>query len=150
LAVLNALEVKTSDIANAYLSAPCVEKICVMFGPEWGADAGKKAIIVCSLYGLKSAGNAFRNHLADCMRELRYKSSLADPDLWYKDKTKVDGEQYYSYILLYVDDCLCIHEDAAGKLHELNKYFKMKKGSIGDPDIYLGAKLKPVSSQMVS
>jgi hypothetical protein len=143
IAALNALEVKTSDIQNAYLTAPCVEKIWLKLGPEWGADEGKKAFVVRSLYGLKSAGQAFRNHLADCMRTLGYFPSLADPDLWMKAQTKVDGQRYYSYILLYVDDCLCIHEDAAAKLHELDKYFKMKPGSICDPDIYLGAKVKP-------
>ena len=34
-------------------------------GPEFGDEAGRTAIIVRSLYGLKSAGASFRNHLAD-------------------------------------------------------------------------------------
>jgi hypothetical protein len=53
LAALNALEVKTADIANAYLTAPVGEKIwwCTL-GPEFGAVAGKKAVIVRALYGL--------------------------------------------------------------------------------------------------
>jgi len=62
--------------------------------------------------------------------------------LWYKPMTTEDGIPYYAYILLYVDDCLCICHDAVGQLEELDQYFKMKPGSIGDPDIYLGAKLK--------
>ena len=77
------------------------------------------------------------------MRTLGYESNLADPDLWMKAETRSDGTRYYSYILLYVDDCLCIHEDAKTKLLELDRYFKMKPGSISDPDIYLGAKVKP-------
>ena len=143
LAALNAPEVKTSDIQNACLSAPCVEKTWLTLGPEWGADAGKKAFVVRSLCGLKSVGQAFRNHLADCMRTLEYESSLADPDLWMKAETRSDGSRCCSCILLHVDDCLCIHEDAKSKLLELDKYFKMKPGSIGDPDIYLGVKVKP-------
>ena len=47
-------------------------------------------------------------------------------------------------MLLYVDDCLAIHHDAEMALTELDNYFAMKKGSIGDPDIYLGAKLRAV------
>ena len=43
-----------------------------------------------------------------------------------------------------LDDCLCIHHDAVGALRELDKYFQMKPGSIGDPDIYLGTKLRKV------
>jgi hypothetical protein len=71
LAALNDLEVKTADIENAYLTAPIGEKIWCTLGPEFGGDAGKRAIIVRALYGLKSAGASFRNHLADCMRHLR-------------------------------------------------------------------------------
>ena len=71
LAALNNLQVKTSNIM-AYLTAPAVKKIWCMFGPKWGNNAGKKAIIVRALYGLKSAGATFCNHLADCMRTLEY------------------------------------------------------------------------------
>jgi hypothetical protein len=45
---------------------------------------------------------------------------------------------------MYVDDCLCIHHDPRGELEKLDKYFMMKPGSIGDPDMYLGAKLRKV------
>jgi Reverse transcriptase (RNA-dependent DNA polymerase) len=145
LAALNDLEVKSSDIENAYLTAPVAEKIWTILGPEFGTDKGKKAIVVRSLYGLKSSGAAFRNHLADCMRHLGWTSCLADPDVWYKAEVRPeDGFQYYAYCLLYVDDALVIHHDATTALDRLDKYFKMKAGSIGDPDFYLGAKLKPV------
>ena len=59
LTALNGLEVKTTDIKNAYLTAPVNEKIWCTLGPKFGSDAGKPAIIVCSLYGLKSAGATF-------------------------------------------------------------------------------------------
>ena len=42
----------------------------------------------------------------------------------------------------YVDDCLCIGHNAEQELYKIHKFFKMKDGSIGDPDIYLGAKVK--------
>ena len=148
LAALNDLEVQTCDIENAYLTAPCQEKIWTVLGPEFGADAGKSAIIVRSLYGLKSSGAAFRNHLADCMRMMGYQPCLADRDLWYKEMVRPsDGHRYYAYILLYVDDALCIHHDAKGQLKHLDHYFKMKKGSIGDPDIYLGAKVRKMTME---
>ena len=50
--------------------------------------------------------------------------------------------EYYSYILCYVDDVLVVHHDAMTTLMKIDKYFKLKPSSIGDPDIYLGAKLK--------
>jgi hypothetical protein len=65
LAVLNNLEVKTADIKNACLTAPVSEKICHVLGPEFSANTGKHAIVVWSLYGLKSAGASFWNHKFD-------------------------------------------------------------------------------------
>ena len=50
----------------------------------------------------------------------------------------------YGYVLLYVDDCLAISHDATSVLQRLDNFFQMKPGSIGDPDIYLGAKLREV------
>jgi len=62
---LNDLHVKVSDIENAHITAPCTEKIWIVLGPEFGSDAGKSAIIVRALYGLKSADASFCNYLAD-------------------------------------------------------------------------------------
>jgi hypothetical protein len=64
LAALNDLDVKMADIENAYLTAPITEKVWTVLGPEFGDDAGKRALIVRALYGLKSAGAASRIHLA--------------------------------------------------------------------------------------
>jgi Reverse transcriptase (RNA-dependent DNA polymerase) len=152
LAALNDLEVKASDIMNAYLTSPCEEKIWTVLGPEFGSDAGRKAILVRALYGLKRAGASFSRHLADCMQMLGYKSCKANPDVWMKAMVRPDnGFEYYAYILLYVDDMLCIHHDAESAIRQLDKYFPMKAGSIslkagsiGNPDIYLGMKLQKV------
>jgi len=56
-----------------------------------------------------------------------------------------DGLEYWKYILLYVDDCMAIAHDAEDELWHIDKYFPMKKGSIGDPDLYLGSKLRKVT-----
>ena len=95
LAALNDLKVKTAEMENAYLIAPVGEKIwCQLLGPEFGIDAGKKAIIVRSLYGLKSAGASFRYHLADCICK-------ADPDVWLKPEVRDEDAsfKYYAYWL---------------------------------------------------
>ena len=76
LATLNELKVKTSDIKNAYLRAPTEEKLYTILGPEFGLEEGKPAIIVGALYGTKSAGASFRNHLEDCMLLLDYESCV--------------------------------------------------------------------------
>jgi len=71
---------------------------------------------------------------------------MADSDLWSKLVVRLDhGLKYYAYILLYVDDCICIQHDAESALYEMNRYFPMKKGLIGDTDIYLWSKLRTVT-----
>jgi hypothetical protein len=143
LAALNDLDVKMADIENAYLAAPITEKVWTVLGPEFGDDSGKRALIVIALYGLKSAGPAFRNHLAECMKHLGWHPCRADRDLWMKAETcPDDGFLYWAYILIYVDDILCVHHDPGSPLAKLDEYFNMKEGSIQVPTFYLGAKLK--------
>jgi hypothetical protein len=48
LAGLNDLQVTVSDIENAYITAPCTQKIWTILGPEFGPDAGKSAIVCCA------------------------------------------------------------------------------------------------------
>ena len=84
LAALNALEVKCGDVNNAYIAATITEKVWSILGPEFGADAGRKDITFRALYGMKSAGAAFRAHLYIFMWGLGYEPCLSDPDLWYK------------------------------------------------------------------
>ncbi|KAL7525384.1 hypothetical protein ACHAXR_000985, partial [Thalassiosira sp. AJA248-18] len=110
----------------------------------FGEDAGKKAIIVCAIYGLKSSGAAFRKHLGECMSGLGYKPCLAGPDLWLKPQSRDAGTSYYSYILCYVDGVLVVDDDAQPILDRINKFMKLKGGS-SEPDIYLGAKLKKIT-----
>jgi hypothetical protein len=77
------------------------------------------------------------------MQHLGYTSCLANPDLWYKEvKLTETGVSYYSYILIYIDDILCIHHDAMPMHDKLKNYFTLKPSLIGNPSMYLGAKLK--------
>ena len=86
IAALNDVEVKLGDIFNAYAQASITEKIWSTLGPEFGENIKKITVIVDALYGLKSAGAAFRSHLSRCMEFLWYESCKADPNLWLKPK----------------------------------------------------------------
>jgi hypothetical protein len=81
LAALNDLDVKMDDIENAYLTSPITEKVWTVLGPEFGDDDGKRALTMQALYGMKSAGAAFRNHLAECMKNVGWNPCHADRDL---------------------------------------------------------------------
>jgi hypothetical protein len=70
LAALNDMDVKMADVENAYMTAPITEKVWTLIGPEFKDDPGKRSLIAKALYGFNSAGAAFRNHLAECMKQL--------------------------------------------------------------------------------
>ena len=141
ISALNDLEVKSCNSLNNYVQASITEKVLTTLGPKFGKDARKTALIVNALYGLKSAGAAFRSHLAMCMESLGYQSCKADPNLWLKPEIRPeDGVTYYSYLLCNVDYILCIHHNVDAMLERLHKSFQLKLG-FGNPDIYVGAKL---------
>lgn len=81
--------------------------------------AGQTAIIICTLYGLKLSGAAWRVHLAQTLHDLGYKSSYTDPDVWYKVAMKADGFQYYDYVLVYVDDILVLSHQSNEMMNAL-------------------------------
>ncbi|KAI2505806.1 hypothetical protein MHU86_8668 [Fragilaria crotonensis] len=114
-------------------------------GPEFGPDEGKTFLVVKALYGLKSASFSFRSFMAEKLVNLGFQSSLADPDVWLRAATKHDGEQYYEYVLMYVDDILAISCDAEAILKDIQSTFKFKNDKIEIPEFYLGAKLQEKS-----
>ena len=65
--------------------------------------------------------------------------------LWFKEETRTsEGANYYAYLLLSVDDCLVIHHAKDKSLHEFDHFFKMKSGSIGNPNMFLVANFRKV------
>ena len=99
---------------------------------------GKVFIEVRDLYGLKISGAAFREFLADQLDNMVFKSSIADLDVWMREATKNDCEEYYNYILVYIDDLLAISSDARSVILEVAEKFKLKKDKIEPLEIYLG------------
>ena len=141
IAALNDLKVMACDIQNAYLTADCREKIWTVAGPEFGSEAGTIFLIKKALYGLKSAGAAFRSLLADTLMDTGYKPTKADPDVWIRPAVKGNGFEYYEMVLCYVDDILSVSHDPHSTLIALTTTFKLKDDKIEPPEIYLGAQL---------
>jgi hypothetical protein len=122
------------DIENAYMMAKLTEKVWTVFGPDFGDDAGKRALSVWALYDFKLAGVVFMNHLDECMNHLYWKPFCTDHYLWMKaERHPDDGMLYWAYNLIYVDDILHVHHDPGTSLIKLDEYFKMKEGSIQVP-----------------
>jgi Reverse transcriptase (RNA-dependent DNA polymerase) len=143
IAALNDLDVLACDVQGAYLNAMTKEKIWTICGLEFGAHRhGKKALIVGALYGLKSSGARWREHLAQTLRDFGYQSCKADPDIWMKAKGKPNGDAYWEYVLVYVDDILCISHEPQKFMDMLGDKYTLKAGSVGPPTTYLGAEIR--------
>jgi Reverse transcriptase (RNA-dependent DNA polymerase) len=146
LAALNGIDILSADIGNAYLNAECRENIYLTAGPEFGSDAGKRVIIVRALYGLKSSGAAWRAHLAQSMSDIGFTSCIADPDVWLRPAQKVNGDKYYEYVLIYVDDILVCAETPSIIMETLSKVYRFKQdpktnAKWNKPERYLGANI---------
>ena len=104
-------------------------------------------IINIALYGLKSSGAAFRSLLAETMHKLGYKPSKADPDVWMQPAIKLNGFQYYDYVLCYVDDILSISDKPMDTMYGLRNRFKMKGDKVAEPEDYLGAQISKMDAK---
>jgi hypothetical protein len=72
LATLNDLDVQAADISNAYLNAPCREKIWIVAGPEFGSNERSVMKVVRAWYGLKSSGASWHAMLSQTMHDMKY------------------------------------------------------------------------------
>ena len=143
IAALNDLDVMSCDIGNAYLNAPCREKIWCEAGTEFGSDKGKVMKITRALYGLKSSGASWRAMFASTLNDMGYISSKGDPDLWLRPRVKPNGDEYYSMILVYVDDVLHFDHEPNILMTRLESIYRLKDVAEA-PDRYLGANIDKV------
>ena len=129
------------DIQNAYLMADCRERIWTYTGPEFGSEQGCIMFVRKALYGLKSSGTAFWAQLAETLHDIGFRPTRANPDVCRRPAKKADGEEYYEYILCYVDDVLAISEHVTEVLQGVHAIFKFKDDKIVCPEVYLEAQL---------
>ena len=139
-AALNDLDILSADVQNAYLNAETKEKVYTVAGLEFGRhNLGRPVLIVRALYGLKSSGARWRDHMAATLREGGFTGCRADPDVWMRPAVKPNGDKYYEYVLCYVDDILAISHKPQEIMDYLASKYTLKEGSVKPPDMYLGA-----------
>ncbi len=141
IAALNDINIMACDIGNAYLNAPCQERIWFVAGAECGENyKGMVCKLVRALYGLKSAGASWRAMiLMFITNTMNFTPTRADPDVYLQVAHKPDGTPYYEYLLVYVDDILALSHDLTGIMKDIGKEFQIKDNKYGPPTIYLGA-----------
>ncbi len=141
IAAINCLVILGADVQNSYINARTREKVYMITGPELGSNAGRPATIVRALYGLKSSGARWRDHLAAIFREAGFTNSKADPDVWMRKAQKPNKFLYWEYVLCYVDDILAVSHDPRAILDTILQQVTLKPGSIEEPKNYLGANI---------
>ena len=140
LAALNGLDIQTADVSNAYLNAPSRERLITKCGPEFGPDLqGRWAIIQRALYGSKSAAASWRASIIGLLEQLGFKMCRADNDVMMRAGFNSKDLPVWEYVLVYSDDFLVIARDPKAIINEIDKRFKIKEGSTGEPSQYLGA-----------
>jgi hypothetical protein len=91
-----------------------------------------------ALYGLKSSGFSWKKMLTQNLEDMGYKSSIADPDVFIRAAAKPNGDEYYEFLLTYVDDCLCVSARPEDTMSILGKIYDLKD-TVKPPERYLGA-----------
>lgn len=61
--------------------------------------------------------------MAEKLSLMGFQSSMADPDIWLQAATKSDGESYYNYVPMYVNNILAISCDLQMILTEIQDKF---------------------------
>ena len=133
LAELNDLQLWGGDIGQAYLEAKTKEKLYIVAGKGFGDLEGHTLIIYKALYGLRTSGIRWHERFADTLRDLGFKPSKADPDVWYR---KHDG--WYEYIAVYVDDLAIASKDPKEIIRALKEDHKYKLKGVGEISFHLG------------
>jgi hypothetical protein len=128
--------VRQMDISTAFLHGEIDHEI-YMQQPE-GYDFGDG--LVCKLtkclYGLKQAPRAWFAKLTDFLREIGFRASTADPNLWFGDWKGVKV-----WIAIVVDDTLLTSCDTRATVAVEREILKRFPGKSGQAEWYCGMKL---------
>jgi hypothetical protein len=133
LAELNGLETWATDIGNAYLEAETKERVYIIAGAEFGDLEGHTLVIFKALYGLRSSGLRWHERFADCLRDMGFTPSKAEPDIWMRP----NGDAY-EYIGVYVDDLAIIARNPGEIADILQSKYGFKLKGTGPITFHLG------------
>ncbi len=147
LAALNGQKVMGADCEGAYLNADSREKLYTKLGPEMGLLAGRYAKIVRALYGSRSAAASWRSAISGVIEAMNFQMCRADNDVWMRRSTNGAGVAVWEYVLVYSDDLLVVSGDPLEILTRIDQYYKLKEGSVGPPEKYLGANVGQLNVQ---
>ena len=99
ITAFNDLVVKSAAILM-HVCRHLLQKSLTMLDPEFDKVTRITEIITRAIYGLKSAGAAFRSHLSRLMESMGHVLSRADTDFWMRPEIHLEDKvYYYAYVI---------------------------------------------------
>ena len=125
LSELNQLELWGTANGNAYLEARTKEKLSIIAGPEFANLEGHIKVMGKALYGTRTAGACWLDHLFDVLKKMGFYPSKADLDVWMRP---AQDNSCFEYIAVYVDDLSISRKDPKKITKDLlsKHHFKLK------------------------
>jgi hypothetical protein len=80
-AALKDIDVLACHTQNAYINTEMIEKVWFCGGDKMSTDKGKIIVIIRVVYGLKSSGARWREHMAQTLCNIRFQSCKAERHL---------------------------------------------------------------------
>jgi hypothetical protein len=78
--------------------------------------------------------------------DMRFQSTIADPDVYRQANAKPCGFKYYEYLLVYVDNVLIVLHSPIIHLEKIKESYELNPSSAGPPMQYLGAGVEQVTT----
>ena len=86
-------------------------------------------LLLLSLYGLKSAGDAQRAQLAQKISDIGFSSCLFDPYVWMRKAVNPDAFKYWEYVLIHTYNILVISHEAFAITEGMVKIYILNNNS---------------------
>ena len=132
IAVMNDLDVRMVDVSCAFLQSKCKEKLFTCAGEEWGPEmAGRILVLLKSVYGTKTAPQAWFEELSEALVTLGFTPSFAGNCVFIRRHGDI-----YEYLVAWVDDILVFSRRAAEIIASITALYNTKGESI--PEYFLG------------
>ena len=94
------------------------------------------------LYGLKSSGSDWRENISETLNSIVYQYTELDPVVWFKLDVNSSGDQYYKYMLVYVDTIIHLAHDLKEDMYALNCTYALNENIVGPPKRFLEANVE--------
>ena len=99
-------------------------------------------VMVRSLHGLESSGTARRKISAETLRNMYFVTMVADIEVYCRQASMTNPEDYYKILLVYVDDVLCCLHNPKPIIDALDLMYDLRDGLVVPPKIYLESEIK--------